>query len=335
MNSKAIVELEEDSSLTGMAKRSVWMAFLCAALWSALLLWACFEVASLYTWTRRLPGESDTHWKGRMESVGQQSRLVALGFFVGAVGVAALTLAMLYSSRLNALREEMARQRGRRMEVEEMGLAAAGLAHETKNPLGLMRGMAQRIASGSLPKGEVDELATRIIDQADLTSSRLGDFLRYAGVREPAFQTIDAEAALKKIASLLEGDFSLAGVALECSSDKTSIEADPEMLSQILVNLLLNALKFTPQGGKVRLSLRKAFGSKAVLTVSDNGKGISSEILPQIFKPYFSKRAGGCGLGLAIVKRLVDRSGWEIEAESSEGKGAVFTIKGINAKRAS
>lgn len=321
--------------MTGLTKRGVFLGALGATLWAALLLWAFSEVLSLYTWTRRVPGESDVHWKGRLESVGPQSRLVASGLFIGAVGVAALTLALLYSSRLRSFQDEIARQRGRRLEAEEMGLAAAGLAHETKNPLGLMRGMAQRIASGGLPPEEVSELSTRIIDQADLTSSRLGDFLRYAGVREPSFQSVSAEAALSKIAGLLEGDFSAAGVALECSLDKATMEADPEMLSQILVNLLLNALKFTPQGGKVRLSLRSGYGSKAVLSVSDNGRGIPADVLPQIFKPYFSRRAGGCGLGLAIVKRLVDSMGWEIAVESSEGRGTVFTIKGINLKGAS
>lgn len=321
--------------MTAPAKRSVLTASLGAALWTALLLWACFEVLSLYTWTRRTPGESDAHLKGRLESIGPQARLVACGLFIGAAGVAALTMAMVYSKRLKALRAEIAEQRGRRVEVEEMGLAAAGLAHETKNPLGLMRGMAQRIATEKLPSQEVEELATRIIDQADLTASRLGDFLRYAGVREPILQCLPAEAALSKIASLLEVDFAASGVTLECACDKIAIEADSEMLSQILVNLLMNALKFTPPGGTVNVSLKKAYGAKAMLTVSDNGKGIPEDVLPQIFKPYFSKRAGGCGLGLAIVKRLADCSGWEISVDSVEGKGTAFTIKGIDAKGAS
>ena len=332
MISKGIVGPTEDFGLTGTTKRGLLTAALGAVLWAALLLWACFEVLSLYTWTRRNPGESDIHFKGRLEAVAPQARLVASSLFIGAIGVASLTLAMLYSNRLKATREEMDRQRGRRMEIEEMGLAAAGLAHETKNPLGLMRGMAQRIASGNVPPEEIRELSTRIIDQADLTSSRLGDFLRYAGVREPSFQSLDALSVLSKIAVLLEGDFQSAGVSLVHSADRVNIEADSEMLSQILVNLLLNALKFTPKGGTVKLSLKKVYGGKAVLTVADNGMGIPSETVPQIFKPYFSKRAGGCGLGLAIVKRMVDRSGWDISVDSVEGKGAVFTLKGINVK---
>ena len=324
--------MRKEASLTRQGKRSITALTLGAILWAALLLWACFETLNLYTWTRRERNESDSHYKGRLEAISPQARLIVAGLFIGSVGAAALTLAIIYATRLAVMREELERQRGRRLEIEEMGIAAAGLAHETKNPLGLMRGMAQRIASENMSPQEVQELATRIIDQADLTSSRLGDFLRYAGLREPALQRVDGEATMKKAASLLESDFQEAGVNLVSSSDHIVIEADPEMLSQLLVNLLLNALKFTPEGGKVELSLKKAGAEDAILKVSDNGKGMEPGVASQIFKPYFSKRAGGCGLGLAIAKRIAERSGWEIAVDSAPGKGAAFQIKGIKLK---
>jgi signal transduction histidine kinase len=286
---------QEEASLLASTKRGIFTISLAGALWAALLLWACFETLSLYRWTRPNPGESSSHLKGRMEALSPLSRLVASGLFIGAAGVAALTLALIYSNRLKSLQEEAAKQKGRRLEAEEMGLAAAGLAHETKNPLGLMRGMAQRIAGGSLPEEEAKELAGRIVEEADRTSSRLGEFLRYAGMRAPLMRRISAKDAVEKVAVLLEDEFREAKVELARLVDPIAIEADEEMLSQILVNLLLNALKSTPEGGRVVACIARKTRQLAELSVSDDGRGIPAEVLPNIFKPYYTRRSGGCG----------------------------------------
>jgi len=322
----------EDPPVKSLSKRSLFAVALSVVLWTALILWAFYEVLGLYSWIKRRPGEGNEHFKGRLEEIAENSRLLGIGLFLGSAGAAALTLAMLYSQRVRGLEVELARQKGRLGEVEELGLAAAGLAHETKNPLGLMRGMAQRIASGSADATETKELALRIMDQSDLTSSRLGDFLRYAGVKEPSFELLGAKATLSKMATLLSDDFKVAGVALEVEADPVRIEADREMLSQILVNLLLNSLKFTPKGGRVKALLKAGYGGDAVLTVADSGSGIPPEVAPHIFKPYYSRRAGGCGLGLAIVKRMVERLGWQISVETAVGKGTSVSIKGIDVK---
>ncbi len=327
-----IFEQAEDSPVKELSKRSLLTMALSVALWAALILWIFYEVLGLYSWIKRRPGEGSEHFKGRLEQISEHSRLLGIGLFLGAAGTASLTLAMIYSQRVRRFEVELARQKGRLCEVEELGLAAAGLAHETKNPLGLMRGMAQRIASGSAEQEEAKELAAKIIDEADLTSSRLGDFLRYAGVKEPSFELLDANATLSKIAALLSDDFKCAGVSLEVEADLVKIEADREMLSQILVNLLLNSLKFTSSGGRVKALLKAGYGGVAVLTVADSGSGIPPEVAPNIFKPYYSRRAGGCGLGLAIVKRMVERMGWQISVETAVGKGTSVHIKGIDVK---
>jgi two-component system sensor histidine kinase BaeS len=103
------------------------------------------------------------------------------------------------------------------------------------------------------------------------------------------------------------------------------MHADPERLSQIVINLLTNALKATAPGGAVRIKAYKA-GTNAALAVSDTGKGIRQQDLPFVFERFYKGEEGGLGLGLAIVKELVEAHGGAIEVKSDYGKGAVFTV---------
>jgi len=118
----------------------------------------------------------------------------------------------------------------------------------------------------------------------------------------------------------------------ELAGEVVRVWGDPNRLRQIFVNLLANAVKFTPNKGEIKVARRQDHG-KAVITVSDTGMGISAGFLPHIFKPLrladpsSTRRHGGLGLGLSIVKRLVDLHGGEIRAESpGEGKGSTFTV---------
>jgi signal transduction histidine kinase len=123
-------------------------------------------------------------------------------------------------------------------------------------------------------------------------------------------------------------------ITLEIPSDAETIfiMGDPDRIRQVITNILSNAVKFTPEGGHVRLGLQSS-GSTARLVIEDNGPGISPELLPQIFEPYAqakkdSRRGqAGLGLGLPLARRLVERHGGEITAESAgQNRGATFTI---------
>ncbi|OGV58012.1 MAG: hypothetical protein A2X49_01485 [Lentisphaerae bacterium GWF2_52_8] len=257
------------------------------------------------------------------------TRLLTGLLFLGFVCAAAVMLAWSYFRQTQYLRQELGLIQKRREQIEELGLAAAGLAHETKNPLGLIRGCAQQIADGNIPPEECRRMAQEIMEEADVTSARLGDFLNYARIREPELRPVDAKAQLGRTIDLLKDDFSDAGVTLGSSIPGLTILADPEMLSQILLNLLLNSLKSTPRGGRVSVALTPMERDFSLLSIADTGSGIPPEILPNIFKPYVSKRAGGCGLGLAIVKRLTEQSGWEISIDSKADIGTSIQISGI------
>jgi len=251
--------------------------------------------------------------------------VLILGCATGASLVFALSLLV----RNCNLQQELKAAAKRRGQVEELSLAAAGLAHETKNPLGIIRGLAQQIAEDAQNSDDAREKAREIMEEADITVARLGDYMSYAKLRKPELEPIEAEPYLGNVCRLVRQDFENGDIDFAASIDTVTILADPDMLSQVVLNLLVNSQKSTAPGGKVRLFLKETKRKRCSLIVSDTGCGIPAEFLPDIFKPYSSRRSGGYGIGMAIVKKIVEESGWDIAVRSEEGKGAEIEISGI------
>jgi len=125
------------------------------------------------------------------------------------------------------------------------------------------------------------------------------------------------------------------GIELEVALGEvpTVVVGDPSRLEQVVSNLLTNAIKFTPAGGKIQVLLRRV-GGLAEITVSDNGEGIDPEFLPHVFERFrqadssYTRRHGGLGIGLSIVRQLVESHRGTVEASSrGPGQGATFTVK--------
>ena len=122
-------------------------------------------------------------------------------------------------------------------------MAAAGLAHETKNPLGIVRGFAQRISQDQAEPAESRTMADHIVDAVDRAPARLGEFMTYASVRELDMSCVDVSDVLDHVHSILKPDTEEAGVILDVQADHVRVAADRDMLCQILINLLLNSLQ--------------------------------------------------------------------------------------------
>ncbi|MEJ2313913.1 MAG: ATP-binding protein, partial [Nitrospirota bacterium] len=104
-------------------------------------------------------------------------------------------------------------------------------------------------------------------------------------------------------------------------------KADPDRLSQVVVNLLSNALKATGPGGRVLLSAAQSAGGGVTLEVSDTGSGISAQELPLVFERFYRGARGGLGIGLTIVKELVEAHGGSVSVRSEPGKGSTFSVR--------
>jgi signal transduction histidine kinase len=248
------------------------------------------------------------------------------------VCILAVTAVWITGIRRRILAGELAAERIRSAHLEELGLAAAGLAHETKNPLGIIMGMAQQIEARHDIPAESRTMLGHIMDEVDKASSRLGNFMNFARQRKPSLAPVRIDRLCREVVHILGPDFDAGGVDLLTQVKAATISADEAMLRQVLVNLLLNSLHASPAGTTVRIVLGKQ-ERRLFLAVEDQGRGIPSELLPDIFKPYVSGSPTGHGLGLAIVKRVVEAHGWKISAASTRGQGTTMTISSIKPTR--
>jgi len=242
--------------------------------------------------------------------------------------IMAVTAVWIAGIRRRLLAGALAAERLRSAHLEELGLAAAGLAHETKNPLGIIMGMAQQIAAQPDISAESRAMLEHIMDEVDKASSRLGNFMNFARQRTPDLTAVRVDQLCREVAEIMGPDFEASGVELSIQVAQAGIVADRAMLRQILVNLLLNSLHASPPGTTTRVVLRP-LGRRLALAVEDQGLGIAPELLPDIFKPYTSGSTTGHGLGLAIVKRMVEAHGWRIQPTSTPPRGTIMTISGI------
>lgn len=210
--------------------------------------------------------------------------------------------------------------------LAQMNLAAAGLAHETRNPLNLIRGHAQMIAMQTLPAEKLREHAASIVEEADRVTVQLNQFIDYSKPRQAHLAPVDVPRLVGDVARTLVPDMEDKQVILTPDATPLTVEADEQLFRQALFNLLLNAVQAVDPGGQVEVRWRPAEAGEAAIEVRDNGPGVPEADRAEIFKPYVTKRPQGVGLGLAIVKQIVAAHRWEIACEANEPRGAVFRL---------
>jgi len=215
--------------------------------------------------------------------------------------------------------------------LKEMNLAAAGLAHETRNPLNLIRGLAQMISRESAAPPEVQERSRAIMDEADRVTAQLNEFINYSRPREVRRGTVLFAKVAQEVARALAPDAEDKQITFRVTDADLQIEADDQLLRQVLFNLLLNAVQAVEPGGVIEVAIVRdvAAAERAVVEVRDNGPGVAREQRSEIFKPYVTMHQNGTGLGLAIVQQIVSAHGWEIDCLGNEPRGAVFRIREI------
>ena len=210
--------------------------------------------------------------------------------------------------------------------LKEMNVAAAGLAHETRNPLNIIRGLAQMISKRPETPPEIQQKSREIIDEADKVAAQLNEFINYSRPREVRRSRVMLSSVVSEVVRTLSYDLEEKKIQLQVKGDQLIIEADEQLLRQTLFNLLLNAVQAVDGDGQIEVSVQKRDGSAAWLEVCDNGPGVPPERRSDIFKPYFTTQKTGTGLGLAVVQQIVLAHGWEIQCLPNQPKGAVFRI---------
>ena len=210
--------------------------------------------------------------------------------------------------------------------LKEMNLAAAGLAHETRNPLNIIRGLAQMISKQPAVPSEIQKKSREIIDEADKVAAQLNEFINYSRPREVRRARLALGSVVNEVVRALNYDLEEKKISLQIKGEPLSVEADEQLLRQALFNLILNAIQAVDGSGEIQVVAEKHHLSEAVLEVRDNGPGVPANHRSEIFKPYFTTQKQGTGLGLAVVQQIVLAHGWEIECLPNEPRGAIFRI---------
>jgi two-component system sensor histidine kinase HydH len=225
-------------------------------------------------------------------------------------------------SRLEASRHELARQES----LAAMGMMAAGLAHEIRTPLSIVRGSAEMLGRNAAAGSREEELTTFILSETGRLSRLVNDLLSFARPREPERAPADLADIADQVSSAMGGEFEANDVALETDLAAAPVNGDADQLYQVVLNLLANARKASPAGSRVHLTCAVQAGS-AVLQIRDHGAGIRPERLAEVWTPFFTTGGGGTGLGLPIVRRIVEAHGGTVTLESETDEGTTATVR--------
>ena len=250
------------------------------------------------------------------------------GFIIllGTIAVGGYALAWRNADRTSELQIRLVRASEANSHLKEMNLAAAGLAHETRNPLNIVRGLAQMISKRDDAPPELREKTRQMIEETDRVTAQLNEFINYSRPREVRRAAVNVNSVVTDVARALSYDLDEKKIGLKVAADSLTIEADEQLLRQVLFNLVLNATQAVPEKGEIQVRAGRQNGNGAYIEVADNGPGISPENRTEIFKPYFTTHAEGTGLGLAVVQQIVMAHGWEIACAENQPSGAVFRI---------
>jgi signal transduction histidine kinase len=213
--------------------------------------------------------------------------------------------------------------------LASVGQLTAGIVHDVKNPLAVIKGLAEELQEEvGLDPSTLEQLKT-IRQSATRASTIVGDLLKFARQSTPEMETRDIRETVESSMRLTEYLVRKAGVDSQLDLPKESVMMtyDATQIEQVLINLITNSVQAMPDGGKLRVSLGQAEGAVAI-AVQDSGIGIPRENLSRIFDPFFTTKpeGQGTGLGLSVSYGIVSRHGGRIEVESKIGQGTTFTV---------
>jgi len=209
-----------------------------------------------------------------------------------------------------------------------VGEIAAGIAHEVRTPLGILRSSAQMLGRKLPGGGDETELVTMIVEEVDRIDRVVAGLLEVARPREPHLQPTRLAPLLERALDFIAGQARERRITLARSLDAAAPRArcDAEQIYQVALNLIVNAVQVLPRGGQVTVRTVSGGNGRVGFEVQDDGPGIPPELRERIFAPFFSAREGGTGLGLALVQRTVQAHQGSVAVDSTAGHGATFRV---------
>jgi two-component system, NtrC family, sensor histidine kinase HydH len=210
-----------------------------------------------------------------------------------------------------------------------LGRLSAGVAHEIRNPLNSIRGFIQYFQKKLSLEPEDYRYTDLMLTEVDRLNRVISKLLAYSKPREPRLTIRSAEEIVDHCVRVVEREARESGVEIivePSNPELPLVMVDSDQMTQVFLNILINAIEATPSGGKVMIALSATDEGRLQVVTSDKGLGIPRENIDKLFDPFFSTKKKGTGLGLAIVKSIIEGHAGEIDVESDPEKGTRFIV---------
>ena len=208
-----------------------------------------------------------------------------------------------------------------------LGEAAVVIAHEVRNPLGIIKTSSELVRKRANLNPDEKRVMGYIIEEVDRIERLVRSFLDFAKPRPPAMTPIQLKQIVERIADVVAPEFSRHNIKFHILDESSSCEilGDADQIYQVCLNLILNSMDALNGSGAIEARIRK-MREEIVLGIKDDGPGVPSEIAQQIFNPFFTTKAKGIGLGLAKVQSVMNAHGGRVVYSAAEGGGAQFDL---------
>jgi len=244
---------------------------------------------------------------------GAVATLVTVLLFLSVLGLVLL--------QLNRARERYRASAHRQENLAAMGRMTAGIAHEIRNPLGIIRGAGQHLQRRLGEAGIEDDVCRFIPEEVDRLDQILSGYLAFGTDSPVPDEPCDLARIVRRCVQLLSDELAAARVEVEVAEPLPDAEimGDPRRLQQVLINLLLNARDAMPAGGRIELALTVT-AHQFTLTVADNGSGLTGQDPDKLFEPFATTKEKGSGLGLALSRNIVEDHGGTLRLRECPGR---------------
>lgn len=264
-------------------------------------------------------------------TLGKFEQLLRLSLALLLMLAAALVI-LVYRGMIAPLRHQLTESHAiiaRQEKLASLGVLAAGVAHEIRNPLTAIKFRLFSLKKALPVTDAANEDAAMISNEISRLEKIVKDFLRFARPSEPELVTIPAQRVLQEVHDLLKPQLEKSAIEMKLDPGEPAwVRADTQQIKQVLINLIQNAADSIGRDGKITLRVR--FEGKrdkmVVLDVSDNGKGIPTAVQKRLFDPFFTTKEGGTGLGLPIAARIVEKHDGELRYETDLYHGTTFSV---------
>jgi two-component system, NtrC family, sensor histidine kinase HydH len=224
-------------------------------------------------------------------------------------------------------RLKLIEQLNRAKHLSTLGEMVAGISHEIRNPLGIIRSSSEHLKKKMSDRNPSSSIPDIIIEESVRLDNIITDFLNFAKPKSPNLTACKIENVLEKNINFLAPQFKEAGYIIKkhYDNDLPEINADMDMLYQAFLNILINAMQGMPEGGLIYVKV--SAGDNAVTIVfEDEGEGIPEDIMEKIWDPFFTTKAKGTGLGLGIVRNIIESHDGTVSIDNKPDTGTIVKV---------